>query len=100
MIFLATPHHGSEVADFVDGAIRKMSLGFFSKPYITELRSDSSVLSEIDKGFHENLPGITIVSFCETRGIPLANLVSSLVRLSRQKILIVLRWSSRRPQQS
>lgn len=81
MIFLATPHHGSEVADFVDSAIRKMSLGFFLKPYVTELRSDSSVLGEIDKGFQEKLPGITIVSFFETRGIPLANLVSCLFRI-------------------
>ncbi|KAJ5449516.1 uncharacterized protein N7458_005965 [Penicillium daleae] len=74
MIFLATPHHGSEVADLVDDTIRRMSLGFFSKPYITELRSDSSVLSDIDRGFRENLPDIAIVSFCETRGIPLTNL--------------------------
>lgn len=85
MIFLATPHHGSEVADFMDSAIRKMSLGFLLKPYVTELRSDSRVLGEIDKGFHEMVPGITIVSFCETRGIPLANLVSCLISLSGQE---------------
>ena len=80
MIFLATPHHGSEVADFVDNAVRRMNLGFFLKPYISELRSDSSILSDIDRKFQENLTGITIVSFCETRGIPLTNLVSCFVR--------------------
>ncbi|KAJ5989703.1 hypothetical protein N7481_004913 [Penicillium waksmanii] len=73
MIFLATPHHGSEVADLMDDAIRKMSLGFFLKPYVTELRSDSNVLNRIDKNFLSSLPGITIASFYETRGVPLTS---------------------------
>lgn len=100
MIFLGTPHRGSEVADLVDNMIRKMGLSFFLPPYITELRSDSPVLNQIDRDFQQNIPGIPIVSFYETRGVPLTNMVNRSHRMNKSCCLQNPRWWSRSHQQS
>lgn len=103
MIFLGTPHHGSGVADLLDNTIKRMGLGFFSKPYITELRSDSPVLNQIDRDFQRNVPTIPIVSFCETRGVPFTTLVNhSYSKKKKYKTCCLQnsRWWSRRNRQS
>ncbi|KAH8820667.1 hypothetical protein F5884DRAFT_57550 [Xylogone sp. PMI_703] len=64
MIFLATPHRGSNLADILD---RVLQVSFqSSKSFIKELKQSSPSIEEINETFRHVAPKLSIFSFYET----------------------------------
>ena len=67
--FLATPHRGSDYAEFLDGALRTLSLTHLtsSKDYINDLRLDSVSTKQINEDFARlaTIAELTIYTFYE-----------------------------------
>lgn len=65
MIFLATPHGGSNLADILN---RFLLVSFQSpKQYVSDLQKSSSRIRDINDQFRLHAPRLQIVSFFETQ---------------------------------
>ena len=69
MIFLATPHRGSNLAEVLDRLLR----AFFqpSREFITDLNKGSHTLEELNEEFRHVAPRLSIWSFYETQVTPI-----------------------------
>ena len=79
MIFLATPHRGSDLANALDDSLKSIFAGLLSKPYLSELRLNSPTLTEINNQFRSIAPNLKIVSFYESRGLGPIGKVNSFI---------------------
>lgn len=67
ILFLATPHRGSDLTDTLKKII-SVSLPFFpAKQYVAELKRNSPTLEGINEEFRNIAPKLDIYSFYETK---------------------------------
>lgn len=66
IIFLATPHRGTNLAELLDRILRSTILGG-SKQYVTELSKNSYTLQRLNEQFRHIAPRLDIVSFYESQ---------------------------------
>lgn len=65
IIFLATPHRGSSLAQTCNN-ILKAAPGYSIKQYVMELEKGSNTLQDINEQFRSVCGGLELVSFYET----------------------------------
>lgn len=65
-MFLSTPHHGTTLAEQLNSLLGASFL-HSPKPYIAEMRSNGSYLSEINEEFRNVAPRLQMFSFYETQ---------------------------------
>ena len=66
IIFLATPHRGTNLAELLDRILRSTIVSS-SKQYVTELAKNSYTLQKLNEQFRHIAPRLDIVSFYETQ---------------------------------
>lgn len=66
MVFLSTPHNGTALAEQLNGLLSASFL-HSPKPYIAEMSSNGSYLSEINEEFRNVAPRLQMFSFYETQ---------------------------------
>ena len=66
IVFLSTPHRGSNVAEVLNKILAACIFAFSPKQYISELSTNSPTLQEINEQFRNLAPKVSIVSFFET----------------------------------
>ncbi|MCJ1392169.1 hypothetical protein MMC18_005036 [Xylographa bjoerkii] len=66
VLFLSTPHRGTNLAEILNRILTVSVFGHSRKQYISELKSNSLVLQEINEQFRNLAPRLAIVSFYET----------------------------------
>ncbi len=66
VLFLATPHRGSDLAELLNRLVKILVPGGFSKHYIAELKKNSSTLEDVNEQFRHFAPKLEITSFYET----------------------------------
>ena len=66
MVFLSTPHRGSNLAEVLNRILSACIFAFSPKQYISELNLNSPTLQEINEQFRNLAPTLSIVSFFET----------------------------------
>ena len=66
IIFLATPHRGTNLAELLDRILRSTIVSG-SKQYVTELAKNSYTLQKLNEQFRHIAPRLDIVSFYETQ---------------------------------
>ena len=80
VIFLATPHRGTNLAELLDRILRSTIMGS-SKQYVTELSKGSHTLQRLNEQFRHIAPRLDIFSFYESKptsiGLKDSGIVSS-----------------------
>ncbi len=71
IVFLSTPHRGSDLADILNKILSACVFAFSPKQYISELSINSPTLQEINEEFRNLAPNLSIVSFFETLKTPI-----------------------------
>ena len=66
IIFLSTPHRGSNLAELLNRILSTSLLRFSPKQYVADLQKNSAALEEINEQFRKFAPKLHIVSFYET----------------------------------
>lgn len=66
IIFLATPHRGTNLAELLDRILRS-SIISSPKEYVSELTKNSITLQKLNEQFRHVAPKLDIVSFYETQ---------------------------------
>ena len=66
MVFLSTPHRGTNLADILNKVLSVCIFALSQKQYITELKTNSPALEEINEQFRNLAKNLAIVSFYET----------------------------------
>ncbi|KAF2755764.1 hypothetical protein EJ05DRAFT_540420 [Pseudovirgaria hyperparasitica] len=66
IVFLSTPHRGSNLAELLNRILSASFLKFTPKRYIAEINKNSLSLEQINEQFRRIAPTIQIVSFYET----------------------------------
>lgn len=79
VIFLSTPHRGSDLASYLNKVL-SISFGSSSKQYVAELNEPSSFLRNTNEQFRHVANELQIFSFYETLQTSLG--VSSAVRIT------------------
>jgi hypothetical protein len=67
IIFLATPHLGSNLAEVLNVVLQISIFNHSPKQYIAELKAKSPVLQEINEQFRKSAANLQIISFFETK---------------------------------
>jgi hypothetical protein len=67
VIFLATPHLGSNLAEVLNVILQISIFNHSPKQYIAELKANSPTLQEISEQFRKIATNLQIISFFETR---------------------------------
>lgn len=67
IIFLATPHRGTNLAEVLNRILRASIFSHSPKQYITELQRNSPTLQDINDQFRNISSDLQIVSFFETK---------------------------------
>ena len=66
IIFLSTPHRGSNLAEVLNKILSACIFAFSPKEYISELRTNSPTLQDINEQFRHLAPNVSLISFYET----------------------------------
>ncbi len=66
IVFLSTPHRGSNLADVLNTILSACIFAFSPKQYIAELSMNSPALQEINEQFRNLAPSVSLISFFET----------------------------------
>jgi pimeloyl-ACP methyl ester carboxylesterase len=66
MVFLATPHKGSQYADMLNNILKALPHGS-TKQYVTDIAHNSGALQEINEQFRNMCADLHLISFHETR---------------------------------
>jgi hypothetical protein len=66
IVFLATPHRGSNLAEVLNGILSVSIFNHSPKQYIAELKANSPTLQEINEQFRNIATNLQIISFFET----------------------------------
>lgn len=90
MIFLGTPHKGSDSAQTLNNILRTIP-GFSAKNYVAELENNSNSLQDINEQFRNICGDLELVSFYETLKTNLGAGVKKIVsaRLSNHAFISV-----------
>lgn len=72
VLFLSTPHRGSDLARTLNNLLSACILTFSAQEYIAELRANSQTLLEINDQFRNLVSDIELFSFYETRPTKIA----------------------------
>ncbi|KAL9618613.1 MAG: hypothetical protein Q9160_006724 [Pyrenula sp. 1 TL-2023] len=67
MVFLGTPHHGSNLANLLNKLLAASMIGPSPKQYITDLAEDSPAIEDLNEQFRNVSGDLKIASFYETR---------------------------------
>ena len=67
MIFLGTPHHGSNLAKVLNRVLAASTIGPSPKQFVAELTEDSPMIEDLNEQFRHFLAEIQIASFYETQ---------------------------------
>ncbi|KAI4660544.1 uncharacterized protein J4E78_005247 [Alternaria triticimaculans] len=70
IIFLSTPHRGSNMAELLNRVLSASLLRFSPKQYVADLQKNSPALEDINEQFRKFAPKLHIVSFYETLDTP------------------------------
>ena len=70
IVFLATPHRGSDYASYLSNILR-MSPAHTSRQYVNSLEKSSSTLARINDTFRQYVGDLSLYSFFETRPLSL-----------------------------
>lgn len=68
VLFLATPHRGTDLADTLNRVLSSSVFGHTSKDYVTELTRNSPTIDELNESFRHYASKLEIFSFYETLG--------------------------------
>ncbi|KAL8808980.1 MAG: hypothetical protein Q9200_003840 [Gallowayella weberi] len=85
IVFLATPHRGTNLADLLDRILRSTFVTN-SKLYVSELAKNSFTLQKLNEQFRHIAPRLEIVSFYETQ--------STSIGLKNVRVMILEKESS------
>lgn len=66
VLFLATPHRGSDLAETLNRILSSSIFGHSSKDYLTELTRNSVTIDELNESFRHHASKMRIFSFYET----------------------------------
>ena len=67
IIFLSTPHRGSNLAETTLNRVLQVSFGSGPKQFIADLVAGSQTLHSLNEQFRHVAPNLEVVSFYETR---------------------------------
>ena len=67
MVFLGTPHHGSNLAKNLNKVLGATIIGPSPKHYIADLDENSTAIEDLNEQFRDAPSGLQIASFYETR---------------------------------
>jgi hypothetical protein len=67
IIFLGTPHRGSELATTLD---KVLSITFSAKTFVEQLQPNSEAIADINRLFRHRATDLDIISFYESLGMP------------------------------
>lgn len=76
ILFLSTPHRGSNLAETLDKLLSACLAGYTRKAYIKELAKDSSTIAELNEDFRHQVSNLQIYSFYELRSTVIKGAVS------------------------
>lgn len=65
VLFLSTPHRGSNLADTLDKILSISLVGHMRKAYIQELARNSSTIEDLNEDFRHHVTKLQIFSFYE-----------------------------------
>ncbi|KAI1754650.1 hypothetical protein F4782DRAFT_539058 [Xylaria castorea] len=68
VLFLATPHRGTDLAKTLNRVLSSSVFGHTSKDYVTELTRNSITINELNDSFRHHASKLEIFSFYETLG--------------------------------
>ncbi|KAI8952517.1 hypothetical protein F4801DRAFT_588976 [Xylaria longipes] len=68
VLFLATPHRGTDLAETLNRVLSSSVFGHTSKDYVTELARNSTTIDELNESFRHHASKLEIFSFYETLG--------------------------------
>ena len=69
LMFLGTPHHGTNLAKILNKLLTASIVGPTPKQYVADLAEDSPMIEDLNEQFRHFLPLFNIASFYETRYI-------------------------------
>jgi hypothetical protein len=78
MVFLATPHRGSDYATYLNKLLR-VSVKHGARPYVSDLERVSSSLVRVNDTFRHYCDELTLYSFFETRELNIGATASALI---------------------
>lgn len=78
MVFLATPHKGSQLAQTLNN-ILKVTPGGSARAFVAELEKNSGALQDINEQFRNMCSNLELVSFYETIKTPIGGGIKRLV---------------------
>jgi len=67
ILFLSTPHRGSNLADTLDKILSTSLTKSARKAYITELAKNSSTIEELNEDFRHQISNLDLYSFYELK---------------------------------
>jgi hypothetical protein len=99
MLFLGTPHRGSDLAETFNNILRSIP-GFSPKIYVSELEKGSESLQDINEQFRTVCTNVELVSLYETRRTSLLLNIRKLVQSKAFTIIAFIRlpypsWSTK-----
>lgn len=66
VIFLSTPHRGTNLSNILNGLLSVSLAGHTSKQYISDLNKNSAMIEDVNENFRNIAPQLQIFSFYET----------------------------------
>lgn len=69
MVFLATPHRGSQYAKILNNILSTAPLGAPPKAYVADLDAHATAIQDINEQFRSSCEDLALVSFFETHKI-------------------------------
>jgi hypothetical protein len=69
MIFLGTPHRGSDLANTLSRILSVSFVGLTAKQFVTDLRKKSPALEDLNEHFRGLVSKLKVFSFYETKGM-------------------------------
>ncbi|KAI0444621.1 hypothetical protein F4803DRAFT_511376 [Xylaria telfairii] len=86
VLFLATPHRGTDLAETLNRVLSSSVFGHTSKDYITELTRNSTTIDELNESFRHHASKLDIFSFYETLGTQIG-LMNTLILEKQSSVL-------------
>ena len=83
VVFLSTPHRGSELANTLDKILSISLTSHTRKAYIQELARTSATIEDLNEDFRHHAKNLQIYSFYELRSTAIKGAQSVCVNLSR-----------------
>ena len=90
MVFLSTPHKGSNYARTLNNILSAAPFGTSQKIYVSELEINSTSLQDINEQFRTLCGDLTLVSFYETLQTSLGPRLKKIVTTARKAFIFTL----------